>query len=133
MRKMRLDIVTPERKLYSEEVEMVITRAAKGDIGILPKHAPLVSTLEVTVVRIKKEGIEEKVAVGGGFLEVRPDQVTILADTAEFPREIDIARAERAKARAEQRLAESKADMIRAKAALMRAVNRLEAVRGSSR
>jgi F-type H+-transporting ATPase subunit epsilon len=68
--------------------------------------------------------------VSGGFLEVRPDQVTILADTAEFPREIDIARAERAKTRAEQRLAESKADMIRAKAALMRAVNRLEAVRG---
>jgi F-type H+-transporting ATPase subunit epsilon len=130
MRKMRLDIVTPERKLYSEEVEMVITRAAEGDIGILPKHAPLVSTLEATVVRIKKEGIEEKVAVSGGFLEVRPDQVTILADTAEFPREIDITRAERAKTRAEQRLAESKEDMIRAKAALMRAVNRLEAVRG---
>jgi F-type H+-transporting ATPase subunit epsilon len=133
MSKMQLDIVTPERKLYSEEVEMVITRAAKGDIGILPQHAPLVSTLAATVVRIKKEGIEEKVAVSGGFLEVRPDKVTILADAAEFPHEIDVTRAERAKARAKQRLAEGEEDAIRAEAALVRAVNRLRVVHGSSR
>jgi F-type H+-transporting ATPase subunit epsilon len=130
MSKMQLDIVTPERKLYSEEVEMVITRAAKGDIGILPQHAPLVSPLAATVVRIKKEGIEEKVAVSGGFLEVRPDKVTILADAAEFPHEIDVARAKRAKARAKQRLAEGEEDTIRAEAALVRAVNRLRVVRG---
>jgi F-type H+-transporting ATPase subunit epsilon len=116
MSKMQLDIVTPERKLYSEEVEMVITRAAKGDIGILPQHAPLISPLAATVVRIKKEGIEEK--------------VTILADAAEFPHEIDVTRAERAKARAKQRLAEGEEDAIRAEAALVRAVNRLRVVRG---
>jgi F-type H+-transporting ATPase subunit epsilon len=89
MHKIQLDIVAPERKVYSEQVEMVITRAANGDIGILPNHAPLVSPLEATIIRIKKDGNEEKIAISGGFLEVRPDKITILADTAEFPRDID--------------------------------------------
>jgi F-type H+-transporting ATPase subunit epsilon len=84
MSKIQLDIVTPERKVYSEQVDMVITRAAEGDIGILPKHAPLVSTLKNTVVRVKRDGMEEKVAVNGGFLEVRPDKVTILAESADL-------------------------------------------------
>jgi F-type H+-transporting ATPase subunit epsilon len=89
-----------------------------------------VSPLAATLVRIKKECTEEKVAVSGGFLEVRPDKVTILADAAEFPHEIDVTRAERAKARAKQRLAEGEEDAIRAEAALVRAVNRLRVVRG---
>lgn len=86
MSKLHLDIVTPERKVYSEEVDMVVTRAANGDIGILPKHAPLVSPLGVTTIRVKKDGTEKEIAISGGFLEVRPDRVTILAETAELPK-----------------------------------------------
>lgn len=126
MSKMQLDIVTPERKVYSDEVDMVITRAAEGDIGILPKHAPLVSPLKATAVRIKKDGEEELVAVSGGFLEVRPDKVTILAETAELPEEIDVNRAEAAKARAEERIARGEGDIKRAELALARAKTRLQ-------
>jgi len=126
MGRMQLDIVTPERIVYSKEVDMIITRAANGDIGILPQHAPLVSPLRITAVRVKKDGEEEQIAISGGFLEVRPDQVTILAQAAELPGEIDVERAERAKARAEARLANKEGDQIRAELALRRALNRLE-------
>jgi F-type H+-transporting ATPase subunit epsilon len=129
MSRMQLDIVTPERIVYSEEVEMIITRAANGDIGILPQHAPLVSPLKITAVRVKKDGEEEQIAISGGFLEVRPDKVTILAQAAELPGEIDVERAERAKARAEERLANKEGDQIRAELALRRALNRLEVVK----
>jgi F-type H+-transporting ATPase subunit epsilon len=126
MSKMQLDIVTPERKVYSKDVEMVITRAANGDIGILPQHAPLVSPLHVTVVRVKNEGREERIAISGGFLEVRPSGVTILAETAELSSDIDVNRAEAAESRAKERLAEHDGDLARAELALKRAVNRLE-------
>jgi F-type H+-transporting ATPase subunit epsilon len=126
MSKMQLDIVTPERKVYSKDVEMVITRAANGDIGILPYHAPLVSPLHVTVVRVKNEGREERIAISGGFLEVRPSGVTILAETAELSSDIDVNRAEAAESRAKERLAEHDGDLARAELALKRAVNRLE-------
>lgn len=126
MSKMHLDIVTPERKVYSKEVEMVITRAANGDIGILPHHAPLVSPLSVTVVRVKDEGKEERIAISGGFLEVRPSGVTILAETAELSSDIDVARAEAAASRAKGRISEHDGDLARAELALRRAANRLE-------
>jgi F-type H+-transporting ATPase subunit epsilon len=126
MSKILLEIVTPERIVYSEEVDMVITRAANGDIGILPKHAPLVSPLAITALRVKKGDEEEKIAIGGGFLEVRPDKVTVLAETAERANEIDVERAKRAKERAERRLAEGDGDLKRAEQALMRAINRLQ-------
>ncbi|WP_279389092.1 F0F1 ATP synthase subunit epsilon [Hazenella coriacea] len=126
MSKMQLDIVTPERKVYSDEVDMVITRAAEGDIGILPKHAPLVSPLKITAVRIKKDGDESVIAVSGGFLEVRPDKVTILAESAELPEEIDVERAKAAKERAESRLKSEDGDQKRAELALARAMNRLD-------
>ncbi|MCS1352279.1 F0F1 ATP synthase subunit epsilon [Mechercharimyces sp. CAU 1602] len=127
MSTMQLDIVTPERKVYSEQVEMVSTRAAEGDIGILPNHIPLVSPLDITIVRIKKSGQELQIAISGGFLEVRPDKVTILAETAELPSEIDVDRAERAKVRAEQRLVNKQddVDFRRAEMAMQRAINRL--------
>src|SRR5690606_2671733 len=114
---MRLEIVTPERTVYAKEnVKMVITHAAKGDIGILPNHAPLISTLEPTIVRVKLgEDQKEKVAVSGGFLEVRSNQVTILAEAAELPSEIDVERAKAAKERAEKRLKQKeKIDAVRA-------------------
>jgi F-type H+-transporting ATPase subunit epsilon len=82
MSKIQLDIVTPEKVVYSEQVEMVITRAANGDVGILPKHAPFVSPLKGDTVQIKKDGSEEVISVSGGFIEVRPDKVTILAKSA---------------------------------------------------
>jgi F-type H+-transporting ATPase subunit epsilon len=86
MSKVQLDIVTPERIVYSDQVDMVITRAAGGDIGILPKHAPLVSPLKAnTVVRVKKDDREDHITVGTGFLEVRPDKITILAESADVP------------------------------------------------
>lgn len=85
MSKMYLDIVTPEKKVYSEEVEMVITKAAEGEIGILPKHVPLVSPIKGKTVRVKKDGAFETFHVSGGFIEVRSDRVTILAEKAELP------------------------------------------------
>lgn len=109
---------------------MVITQAAEGEIGILPRHTPFVSPLGITNVRVKKDGKEFRVAVSGGFMEVRPDKVTILAETAELDREIDVERAESAKARAERRLAETKQqeiDFKRAQLSLQRAMNRLKA------
>ncbi|WP_044641328.1 F0F1 ATP synthase subunit epsilon [Risungbinella massiliensis] len=128
MSKMHLDIVTPERNVYSEDVDMIVTRAAGGDIGILPKHAPLVSPLGVTVVRVKKDGKEESIAVNGGFLEVRPDRVTILAETAELPGQIDLERAKAAKERAKKRLHDGDGDLKRAELALRRALNRINVV-----
>lgn len=126
---MRLEVITPERTVYTqEEVQMIITRAAKGDIGILPNHAPLISPLEPTIVRIKlDDDKEERVVISGGFLEVRPDQVTILAEAAELPSEIDVERAKAAKERAEKRLQKKEEiDVIRAELALKRAINRLK-------
>ncbi|SHE96986.1 F-type H+-transporting ATPase subunit epsilon [Seinonella peptonophila] len=126
---MQLDIVTPERRVYSEQVTMVIARAAEGDIGILPQHAPLVSPLKVTAVQIKTPKGEQRVAVGGGFIEVRPDHITILAESAELPDEIDLDRAVAAKKRAEERIEQksiSEDDLVRAKVALDRANVRIE-------
>lgn len=85
MSTMFLDIVTPEKKVYSEEVEMVITKAAEGEIGILPRHVPLVSPIKGKTVRVKKDGVFETFHVSGGFIEVRSDRVTILAEKAELP------------------------------------------------
>lgn len=129
MATMQLDIVTPERKVYSEQVDMVIARAAEGEIGILPRHAPFISPLQVSAVKIKKDGEELFVAVSGGFLEVHDNRVTLLAETAELPGEIDIERAHAAKERAEQRLREQKRDdidFLRAQLSLRRALVRIE-------
>lgn len=125
---LQLDIVTPERVVYSEEVEMVIVPAIDGDLGVLPKHAPLITGLKVGAIRIKKNGEETKLATSGGFIEVKPDQVNVLADAAEFPGEIDIKRAKEAKERAKRRLEQGDAHIneIRAEGAINRAVNRIK-------
>ncbi|PTX62518.1 F-type H+-transporting ATPase subunit epsilon [Melghirimyces profundicolus] len=129
MSTMQLDIVTPERKVYSEQVEMVIARAAEGDIGILPNHSPFVSPLKITAVKVKKGGEEFLVAVSGGFIEVRGGTVTILAEAAELPDEIDVERAKKAKKRAEERLADKQREDIdfkRAEIALQKATVRIQ-------
>lgn len=127
MKTIKVSVVTPDGPVYEADVEMVSTKAKSGELGILPGHIPLVAPLEISAVRLKKEGKTEYIAVSGGFLEVRPDKVTILAQSAEKAEDIDVARAKAAKERAERRL-QSKQDDIdfkRAELALKRAINRL--------
>jgi F-type H+-transporting ATPase subunit epsilon len=128
MNKFQLDIVTPERMVYSGQVVMVSVKGAAGDLGILANHVPLVTPLKIGPVKIKTdEDHEQLVAVSGGFLEVRGHKATILAETAELPEEIDIDRAMRAKERAEQRLAKKgEYDFRRAQLALQRAMTRIQ-------
>ena len=104
---LRVQIVTAEREVMAEDgVDMVVAPGAEGVVGILPRHAPLLTTLMPGVIRIKKQGAEEAMSVGGGFLQVARDKVLILADTAERADEIDEARAEEGRRRARENLAE---------------------------
>jgi len=123
----RLDIVTAEREVFSDEVDEVVAPGVEGQLGILPHHAPLMTTLLPGELLVKKGGEEFYLAISGGFIEVRPDRIIVLADAAERVEEIDIARAEEAKRRAEERLAERPpgVDMARAEAALRRSLIRL--------
>lgn len=128
MNTLKVSIVTPDGPVYNSEVEMVSTKAETGELGILPGHIPLVAPLQIGAVRLKNGSKTEYVAVSGGFLEVRPDEVTILAQAAETAEHIDFARAEEAKKRAEQ-LLQTKRDDIdfkRAELALKRAMNRID-------
>jgi F-type H+-transporting ATPase subunit epsilon len=89
---LRLDIVTVERLAYSADVDMVVAPGIEGQLGILPRHAPLLTALTYGELRVKREGQEESFAISGGFMEVQPDRVTVLADTAERAEEIDLER-----------------------------------------
>lgn len=126
----KLDIVTAERVVFSEDVDVVLAPGVEGQLGVLPHHAPLMTILEPGELLVRKGGEEFLMAVSGGFLEVRPDRIIVLADTAERAEEIDIARAEEAKQRAKQWLEEGIPDVDRAQAeaALRRALVRLGAV-----
>ena len=126
----RLEIVTAEGVVFSDEVEVVVAPGIEGQLGILPHHAPLMTMLLPGELWVRKGGEDFSLAISGGFLEVRPDRVIVLADAAERVEEIDIARAEEAKRRAEERLAHPTAevDMARAEAALRRALTRLQVV-----
>ena len=128
MSSIKLDIVTAERVVYTEDVDMVVAPGIEGQLGILPHHAPLMTTLEPGELQIRKGGEELFLAISGGFLEVRPDRIIVLADAAERDEEIDIARAEEAKRRAEQRLKEPAVgmDLARAEVALRRSLARLK-------
>jgi F-type H+-transporting ATPase subunit epsilon len=127
MATIKIEIVTAERVVYSAEVDEVIAPGMEGQLGILPHHAPLMTILQGGELIIKKGGKEDILAISGGFLEVRPDHVIVLADQAERAEEIDAARAEEARKRAEERLKEkgSGLDAARAEAALRRAMVRL--------
>jgi F-type H+-transporting ATPase subunit epsilon len=114
--------------VFSEEVDIVVAPGVLGELGVLPHHAPLMTTLEPGELKVRK-GVEEySVAISGGFLEVRPDRIIILADAAERADEIDIARAEAAKQRAQQRLTHPtpEVDLAQAEAALRRSLARLK-------
>lgn len=133
MATIRLEIVTVERKLYDDQVNMVIAPGSEGVLGILPRHTPLLTALTYGELQIRKQGEEDQfVAIGGGFMEVQPDHVVVLADSAEYAEEIDVARAEAARQRAEDRLAkarEEKIDFSQAEAALRRSALRLKVAR----
>lgn len=133
MKTVKVSVVTPDGPVYESDVEMVSTKAASGELGILPGHIPMVAPLQIGVVRLKKGGQTEYVAVSGGLLEVRPDQVSILSPAAEVSDSIDIDRAKKAKERAEKRLSEQKQENIdfkRAELALKRAINRINVAGG---
>ena len=136
MSSIRLDIVTAERVVFSEDVDVVVAPGVEGQLGILPHHAPLMTTLQVGELRVRKGGEEFSLAISGGFLEVRPDRVIVLADTAERAEEIVVARAEEAKRRAEERLLERRVpgiDAARVEAALRRSLARLKVVEKRSK
>lgn len=128
---MRFEIVTGERVVYSDEVDSVVAPGAAGELGILPHHAPLLTTLGPGELRVTKDGQEQSMAVTGGFLEVLGNTVTVLADTAEHVEEIDEERAREAMRRAEERIASRTADvdLERAMASLRRARIRVEVAR----
>jgi F-type H+-transporting ATPase subunit epsilon len=123
----RLEVVTPERIVLEEDVDIVVARAAEGDIGVLHGHEPLVTPLPVGELMYRQEGEERHLAISGGFMEVRPDKVTILADLAERSEEIDRQRAEQARERAEALLAQHRGTELEAAAAasLQKALLRL--------
>ena len=125
---LHLEIVTPERLAYSDEVDMVLVPGSEGELGILPHHTPLVSLLGVGELKIRKGGSEEVFAIAGGFLQVRPDKVVVMAETAEIDSDIDLERAQKARADAEKALEGGfveGADLSAARAELQRALVRI--------
>jgi F-type H+-transporting ATPase subunit epsilon len=123
-----LEIVTPERLAYSDEVDAVVLPGSEGEMGVLPHHAPLVSTLGVGELRIRKGGTEESFAIVGGFVQVRPDRVVVMAETADMASEIDLEKAQEARREAERTLEtgyHEGADLSAARAALQQALLRI--------
>jgi len=126
----KLEIVTPEKMVFSGEVSAVLAWGVEGQLGILPHHAPLMTMLQPGDLVIKKGTEEDTLTISGGFLEVRPDKVIVLADACERAEEIDETRAEEAKKRAQETLKEAKTpvDLAAAEASLRRSLARLKAV-----
>jgi len=132
----RLEVMTPQRVLVSEEVTELVAPGVEGYFGILPGRAPFITLLKTGEIFYRRGTAEERVAVASGYAEVRDDRVTILADAAERAEEIDVERADRARRRAEERLqgwatGDERVDQARALAALQRALTRLEVARKS--
>ena len=127
-----LRIVSPEGNVLKEDVEFVVLPGGLGELGILPNHAPLISGLDVGVIRYTLNGTIKRVAITGGFVEVIDNTAIVLADTAELAEEIDLARALEAKERAEKRLSarSNEIDLRRVEFALRRAAARINAVEG---
>ena len=124
----QLEIVTPERLLFDEPVDSVVVPGSEGELGILPHHAPLLTTLGVGELRIRRGGLEESIAIVGGFLQVRPDKVVVMAETADMASEIDLEKAQEARREAERALESGYregADLAAARAALQQALLRI--------
>ena len=125
---LQLDIVTPEKLAYSDEVDAVTLPGSEGELHVLPHHAPLVSTLGAGELRLRKAGAEESFAIVGGFLQVLPDKVVVMAETADMASEIDLERAQEARRQAEQALEGGfveGADLAAARAQLQAALIRI--------
>ena len=124
----QLEIVTPERLVYEDEVDSVNVPGIEGELGILPHHAPLLSILGFGELRIRKGGAEESFAIVGGFVQVRPDKVVVMAETADLAAEIDLEKAQEARREAERALEtgySEGADLSAARAALQTALLRI--------
>lgn len=131
-KKFHLDIITPEKVIFSGKVNMVVVPGTEGVIGVLPQHIPLFSKLEAGELKITREGKKTAyMALAGGFIQVEPDQVTILADTAERAESINEAKAIEAKKKAESLLSKkiSDIDFVKAEASLRKALAELKVVR----
>ncbi len=124
MAKLQVELVTAEGRVLSQEADFVLAPGAAGDLGVLPRHIPLLTPLRTGEVMVRNDGVEEFLFVSGGVLEVLPDRVVILADAAERAEDIDQARAEAARKAAEEVLAENAGDAMAA-AKLERALYRL--------
>ena len=137
MARIRCEVVTAERTVLQEDVDMVVAPGIEGQLGILPHHAPMVTSLTYGELIIHREGQEDEfIAIGGGFMEVGPKHVTILADSAERAGEIDEARAEDARRRAQELMTQKQredADFVRAEAALRRSLLRLKVAKRKRR
>lgn len=137
MAKIKLEIISPNKVVYSADIDMLIVRSIAGDLGIMPKHAPLLAGLVPHAMRAMIDGTENLIAVSGGFIQVQPDKIIVLASAAELPIEIDINRAKKTYERAQKRLesfkenpeVKSDVDTLRARAALERAKARLKATK----
>jgi F-type H+-transporting ATPase subunit epsilon len=130
MAPMKLEIITAERVVYSDDVDVLVAPGTEGELGILPHHAPLMTALQPGEIMVRKDGEETYLAVSGGFLEMMANKVTILADAAERSEEIDEARVQEAIKKAEERISMRSEDMdlARAVAALRRSQARLKVV-----
>jgi len=126
--KILLEIVTPEKKVLSEPVDIVVAPGQEGEFGVLPGHIPFLSKLKIGELHFRSGGVGKHIAIMGGYAEVLPNRVTVLAPAAEESIEIDVIRAKAARERAERRLAEAKdrLEFARAQAALQRALARLK-------
>ncbi len=125
---LHLEIVTPERLAYSDEVDMVLVPGIAGELGILPHHTPLVGLLGMGELKIRKGGDEETFAIVGGFLQVRPDKVVVMAETADLATDIDLEKAQEARREAERALESGYhegADLAAARAQLQQALLRV--------
>lgn len=123
----KLHVITPERRFYDGEASMVELSTTEGDIGVYKNHIPLTAIVAPGVLKIHEEGGVKEAALMSGFIEILPERITIMAEVAEWPEEIDANRAEEARIRAERRLKEESGeiDNMRAELALRRALVRL--------
>lgn len=126
--KLNLEVITPERLVLREAVDEVVVPGLGGELGILPEHTPLISQLQTGVLTYRQGNDRRQMHVSGGFVEVQPDRVAVLSDVAERSEEIDVARAQRAKERAERRLGSQgdDVDFRRAELKLQRALTRIQ-------
>ena len=128
MATLKLEVVTPDKTVVSADIESAVCPGVVGEFGVLPHHVSLLSALSIGDLRYKADGQEHHVFISGGFADVNNDVLSVLAESAELAADIDQARAQEAKARAEKRLAaqDEKVDVLRAQAALSRSLKRLQ-------